>query len=101
LGEAVLSGGCEGQHGAAGEALEAALAEDIRSLPWMSDETKVRQEEAGCDTGQDRVSGEVAGLQRVDGETGRLVGNLDRNRVFEGRRNLSKLGKPVDEKSGA
>ena len=79
-------------------ALEKALAEDIASLPWMSDATKVearkkldafRQKIGYPQTWRDYSALTV---KRDD-----LLGNVQRNAIFETRRNWAKLGKPVDE----
>ena len=79
-------------------ALEKALAEDIAALPWMSDVTKVeakkkldsfRQKIGYPQTWRDYSALTV---KRDD-----LLGNVQRNAIFETRRNWAKLGKPVDE----
>ena len=79
-------------------ALETALGEDIQALPWMSPETKVEAEKKLAafrdKIGYPATWREYAALtvKRDD-----LAGNLERNAIFERKRNLSKLGKPVDE----
>jgi putative endopeptidase len=79
-------------------ALERALGEDIKSLPWMSDTTKVeaqkkldafRQKIGYPEKWRDYSSLTV---KRED-----LLGNVERSEKFEQLHNLSKLGKPVDE----
>ena len=79
-------------------ALEAALAEDIQQLPWMSEETKknaeeklalIRQKIGYPEHWRDYSTLEI---KRDD-----LLGNIARATVYEDRRNLDKLGKPVDE----
>jgi putative endopeptidase len=79
-------------------ALEAALKEDIEQLPWMSADTKkkaleklalIRNKIGYPDHWRDYSSLEV---KRDD-----LVGNMARAAIFEDKRNLAKLGKPVDE----
>jgi putative endopeptidase len=79
-------------------ALETALGEDIQQLSWMSDATKKNAEEKLAlirnkigypEHWRDYSSLEV---KRDD-----LLGNMDRATVYEDRRNLDKLGKPVDE----
>src|ERR1700691_4061344 len=79
-------------------ALEAALAEDIRQLPWMSEATKKNAEEKLAlirnkigypEHWRDYSTLEI---KRDD-----LLGNIARAAVYEDRRNLDKLGKPVDE----
>ncbi len=80
------------------KAMEAALAEDIKNLPWMSDETKVEARKK-LDAIRDKI-GYPAHWRDYSSLTVKrddLIGNLHRNAVFERRRNLSKLGKPVDE----
>jgi putative endopeptidase len=79
-------------------ALEAALAEDIKQLPWMSEDTReqalkklalIRNKIGYPEHWRDYSTLEV---KRDD-----LLGNMARARIFEDRRNLNKLGKPVDE----
>ena len=79
-------------------ALEAALAQDIQELPWMSEATKKNAEEKLAlirnkigypEHWRDYSTLEI---KRDD-----LLGNVARASVYEDRRNLDKLGKPVDE----
>ena len=79
-------------------ALRKALDEDIQQLPWMSDATKkeaelklvaFRQKIGYPANWRDYSSLEV---KRTD-----LLGNVERSEAFEYKRNLRKLGKPVDE----
>ena len=79
-------------------ALEVALGKDMQQLSWMSDETKkhaeeklalIRQKIGYPEHWRDYSTFEV---KRDD-----LLGNVSRGRVYEDRRNLDKLGKPVDE----
>jgi putative endopeptidase len=79
-------------------ALEAALHQDIEQLPWMSDDTKkkaleklalIRNKIGYPEHWRDYSTLEV---KRDD-----LLGNIARASIFEDRRNLKKLGKPVDE----
>ena len=79
-------------------ALEAALHQDIEQLPWMSDDTKkkaleklalIRNKIGYPEHWRDYSTLEV---KRDD-----LLGNIARAGIFEDRRNLNKLGKPVDE----
>ncbi len=79
-------------------ALEAALRQDIEQLPWMSEDTKkqaleklalIRNKIGYPEHWRDYSTLEV---KRDD-----LLGNMARATVFEDRRNLDKLGKPVDE----
>lgn len=80
-------------------ALEVSLGQDIQSLDWMSPETKVeaqkklasfRQKIGYPETWRDYSKLEIKRDDRV--------GNAQRNNVFEDRRDLAKVGKPVDEK---
>jgi putative endopeptidase len=79
-------------------ALDVALAEDIKALPWMSDQTKVQAE------------AKLAAMERKIGYPDKWrdystlavkrddpVGNAERAYQFERRRNLAKLGRPVDK----
>ncbi len=79
-------------------ALESALRQDIEQLPWMSDGTKkkaleklalIRNKIGYPEHWRDYSTLEV---KRDD-----LLGNIARAGIFEDRRNLNKLGKPVDE----
>jgi putative endopeptidase len=79
--------------------LEAALGEDIKNLDWMSAATKeealkklaaFRDKIGYPDTWRDYSALTV---KRDD-----PVGNAMRNSVFEDRRDIGKIGKPVDEK---
>ena len=79
-------------------ALEAALAQDIQQLPWMSDETKV-QAKAKLDAIRDKI-GYPAKWRDYSSVTVRrddLVGNVEHSAYFERERNLHKYGQPVDE----
>jgi putative endopeptidase len=80
-------------------ALEKALGEDVKTLPWMSEETKkaaleklslIRNKIGYPDNWR---SYDALLVQRDD-----LIGNIRRNAIFERNWNLGKLGKPVDEK---
>jgi putative endopeptidase len=80
-------------------ALEKSLGDDIKTLPWMSEETKKAAEEKLAmirnkigypDKWRDYSALKV---KRDD-----LIGNLHRDAVFSRNYNLNKLGKPVDEK---
>ena len=78
-------------------ALEKALGEDIQALDWMSDATK-KEAEAKLGTIQQKIGYPAKwrdysslAVKRDD-----LLGNTQRNEIFETRRNLAKYGKPVD-----
>ena len=81
------------------KALEVAMAEDIKQLPWMSDATKVEARKK-LDAIKDKIGypekwRDYSGLavKRDD-----LLGNQERSEVFEAKYENAKLGKPVDEK---
>jgi putative endopeptidase len=79
------------------DALEKALAGEIRTLPWMNDETK-RTAERKLAAIQNRIGHpqkghDYSGL-RVDRHD--FLGNLHRDAVFERNYLLSKLSRPTD-----
>lgn len=80
-------------------ALEKALGEDIKTLPWMSDTTKKAAEEKLAmvrnKIGYPEKWRDYSAL-KVDRDD--LIGNLERSAVFQRNWNLNHLGKPVDEK---
>jgi putative endopeptidase len=80
-------------------ALEKALGEDIKTLPWMSDATKkaaaekldmIRNKIGYPEKWRDYTALQVS---RDD-----LIGNIRRTTIFQRNWNLGHLGKPVDEK---
>ncbi|HEV7613658.1 MAG TPA: M13 family metallopeptidase [Steroidobacteraceae bacterium] len=79
------------------DALEKALAGEIRSLPWMNDETKRTAERKlaaiRVRIGHPQKWRDYSGL-KVDRHD--FLGNLHRNAVFERNYLLSKLGRPLD-----
>ena len=80
-------------------ALEKALGDDIKTLPWMSDETKKAAEEK-LSMIRNKI-GYPEKWRSYDGlkvDRNDLIGNLDRSAAFEMAWNLDHLGKPVDEK---
>ncbi len=81
------------------KALEAAMAEDIKQLPWMSAETKVEARKK-LDSIRDKIGypEHWRDYSKLEVKRDDLLGNADRNAIFEERRNLAKLGKPVDER---
>jgi putative endopeptidase len=80
-------------------ALEKALGDDIKTLPWMSDTTKKAAEEKLAmirnKIGYPEKWRSYAGLEVKRND---LVGNVERSTAFEMDWNLDHLGKPVDEK---
>jgi len=81
------------------KALEAAMAEDIKQLPWMSAETKVEARKK-LDSIRDKIGypENWRDYSKLEVKRDDLLGNADRNQIFEEKRNLAKLGKPVDER---
>jgi putative endopeptidase len=80
-------------------ALEKAMGEDIKTLPWMSDATRQAAEEKLAmirnKIGYPEHWRSYAALKV---ERDDLIGNLERTAIFERNWNLGHLGKPVDEK---
>ncbi len=80
------------------EALKKALDEDIKTLPWMSDATKVEAEKKLM-AFRDKIGypAKWRDYSRLEVKRDDFAGNLARNAVFERNRNLHRLGQPVDE----
>jgi len=80
-------------------ALEKAMGEDLKTLPWMSETTRKAAEEKLAmirnKIGYPEHWRDYSAL-KVDRDD--LIGNLRRNTVFQRNWNLTHLGKPVDEK---
>jgi len=79
------------------DALEKALAGEIRTLPWMNDETKKTAEEKLAAI-RNRIGYPQKWRDYSDLKVDRhdFLGNLHRDAVFERNYVLSKLGRPVD-----
>ena len=80
------------------EALKKALDEDIKTLPWMSDATKVEAEKKLM-AFRDKIGypAKWRDYSKLEVKRDDFAGNLARNAVFERNRNLHRLGQPVDE----
>jgi putative endopeptidase len=80
-------------------ALDKALGDDFKTLPWMSDDTKKAAEEKLAmfrnKIGYPEKWRNYAGLKV---ERNDMIGNVERSNVFERNWDLEHLGKPVDEK---
>lgn len=81
------------------DALEKALADDIQNLPWMSDETK-KQAEIKLNAIRNKIGfpdvwRDYTSLKVVRGD---LLDNFLRANEFEARRDINKIGKPLDRK---
>ena len=79
--------------------LDKALGDDIKTLPWMSENTKKAAEEKLAlyrnKIGYPEKWRSYAGLKV---ERNDLIGNVERSTVFEREWNYGHLGKPVNEK---
>jgi putative endopeptidase len=79
------------------DALEKSLDQDIRNLPWMTEDTKkqaqVKLEAIRNKIGYPDVWRDYSSLKVVRGD---LLGNFVRANEFEARRQIVKIGKPVD-----
>ena len=77
--------------------IEAAMQQDINSLPWMSDATKkqalVKLHSMANKIGYPDKWRDYSKLEIVRGDE---LGNVERSRRFEFNRQLAKIGKPVD-----
>lgn len=78
-------------------ALEASMAADLKTLPWMSDETKVEARKK-LDAITDKIGypAHWRDYSSVVVKRDDLLGNVERADNFERKRNLDKFGKPVD-----
>ncbi|MGD0097347.1 MAG: M13 family metallopeptidase [Terracidiphilus sp.] len=80
-------------------ALEKSLGDDIKTLPWMTDATKKAADEKLAmirnKIGYPEKWRDYTAL-KIDRND--LIGNIERNAVFQLDWNLDHLGKPVDEK---
>lgn len=80
-------------------ALEQSLGEDIQSLDWMTPETKkqalVKLHAITNKIGYPDTWRDYSSVKIVRGD---FVGNVQRARAFEIKRNLNKIGKPLDKK---
>jgi putative endopeptidase len=79
------------------DALEASLDQDIQGLPWMSEETK-KQAKIKLDAIRNKIGypdvwRDYSKLTIVRGD---LLGNVLRGNEFESKRQIAKIGKPLD-----
>jgi len=80
-------------------ALEKSLADDIKTLPWMSEDTKkAAAEKLAMFRNKIGYPEKWRDYSALHVERDDLVGNVRRTAVFERNYMLNKLGKPVDEK---
>jgi putative endopeptidase len=78
--------------------IEAAMARDIQSLTWMSDATKqqalAKLKAVANKIGYPETWRDYSAVKIVRGD---LVGNSERASAFDLRRDLNRIGKPVDK----
>jgi len=79
------------------DALESALSEDIQGLPWMSVETK-KQAEIKLQAIRNKIGypDKWRDYSKLTIERGDLMGNFLRANEFEAKRDINKIGKPLD-----
>jgi len=77
--------------------IEEAMREDIRTLTWMSDATKKRAVEK-LETIVNKIGypDKWRDYSSIDVKRGDFFGNVRRAQVFESKRDLAKIGKPLD-----
>jgi endothelin-converting enzyme/putative endopeptidase len=80
------------------QAIEAAMAQDLASLDWMSAETKAKAK-AKLDLITNKIGypNQWRDYSRLTIERSDALGNAMRAREFESARQISKIGKPVDK----
>jgi putative endopeptidase len=80
-------------------ALEKALGDDIKTLPWMADDTKkAAEEKLALIRNKIGYPEKWRNYSKVKVDRGQYVANLHSAAVFAANYQLAKLGKPVDEK---
>ena len=80
-------------------ALEKALADDMRDLPWMSDETKkAAAEKLAMIRNKIGYPEKWRDYSSVKVIRGAFVANEEQSALYERNYNFAKLGKPVDER---
>ncbi len=81
------------------EAIERAMSKDLQNLDWMTEATKKRAFEKLHDiTNKIGYPDKWRDYSKYDVKRGDFVGNVERGLAFENRRELNKIGQPVDEK---
>ena len=79
------------------KALEAAMATDLKTLPWMGEETKVEARKK-LDAITDKIGypDHWKDYSSIEVKRDDLLGNVTRASNYERKRNLAKFGQPVD-----
>src|SRR5271170_1818815 len=80
-------------------ALKKALADDIQTLPWMSDATK-KEAEAKLELFRQKIGypDKWKDYSSIQISRDDLIANLDHAAAFDFNYDMNKIGKPVDEK---
>jgi len=77
--------------------IEQAMADDIKSLDWMDDETKAKAlEKLHAIVNKIGYPDRWRDYSSIRIERGDFVGNVERTDMFEVKRQLAKIGKPLD-----
>jgi endothelin-converting enzyme/putative endopeptidase len=77
--------------------IEAAMEDDLKELPWMSPETKQRAlEKLHSIVNKIGYPDKWRDYSSLDIVRGDFAGNVRRSAIFESKRQLAKIGKPVD-----
>jgi endothelin-converting enzyme/putative endopeptidase len=81
------------------DALEKALDQDIKGVPWMSDDTK-KQAKIKLDAIRNKIGYPDVwrDYSSLSIRRGDLIGNFLRANEFEAKRQIAKIGKPLDRK---
>jgi len=81
------------------DALETSLDQDVRDLPWMTEDTKkqakVKLQAIRNKIGYPDVWRDYSSLTITRGD---LLGNFQRANEFESKRQIAKIGRPLDRK---
>jgi putative endopeptidase len=80
------------------KAIEEAMGDDLKALPWMTEETKKASavKLAGV-SNKIGYPDQWRDYSKVNVTRGDYIGNVQRSRNFEYTRQLNKIGKPVDK----
>jgi len=81
------------------DALEKSLSEDIHDLSWMSDETK-KQAQVKLEAIRNKIGypEKYRDYSSVVIKPDDLIGDIDRANMFESKRDIAKIDKPLDRK---
>lgn len=82
--------------------IEAAMEADLKSLPWMSDATKKRAlEKLHTTVNKIGYPDQWRNYSKLIVNRGDYFGNVQRGNLFEAKRDIGKIGKPLDRKEWA